>query len=208
MLQQNATPPTALELLKKICAIQELSPFGLGGDTSLALRIGHRHSIDLDFFINVNFNTESVFQVITKNFPSTELLFEQNQTMMFNINDVKVDFVLYPFPWLQPFIVVEGIQLLSINDIIPMKLQAASNRNAKKDYWDIAALLKEYSLDEMLKIFTSKFPQVDIGFIVHSLTYFEQADTEPDPDTADGMQWDEIKIALIEAVRQYTKKLI
>src|SRR6478735_6401995 len=133
MLQQNATSPATLELLKKICAIQELMPFGLGGGTSLALRIGHRLSIDLDFFINSNFNTGSVFQIITKNFSSPELLFEQNQTMMFNINDVKVDFVLYPFPWLQPFDVVEGVRLLSINDIIPMKLQAASNRNAKKD---------------------------------------------------------------------------
>ena len=75
MLQQNATPPTTLELLKKICAIQELLPFGLGGYTSLALRIGHRISLDLDFFINTNFDTGSVFQVITKNFPSSELLF-------------------------------------------------------------------------------------------------------------------------------------
>jgi len=89
-----------------------------------------------------------------------------------------------------------------------MKLQAASNRNAKKDYWDIAALLKGYSLDEMLKIFSSKFPHVDIGFIIHSLTYFEQADTEPDPNTNNNMQWNEIKTELIEAVRQYTKKLI
>ncbi len=55
-----------------------------------------------------------------------------------------------------------------------MKLQAASNSNAKKDYWDIAALLKEYSLDKMLKIFTAKFPQVDVGFIIHSLTDFEK----------------------------------
>jgi hypothetical protein len=33
-----------------------------------------------------------------------------------------------------------------------MKLQAASNRNAKKDYWDIAALfhLKENQVNEMV----------------------------------------------------------
>jgi len=33
-----------------------------------------------------------VFQIFTKKFPSAELLSEQNQTMMFSINDVKVDF--------------------------------------------------------------------------------------------------------------------
>ncbi len=42
MLQQNAVAPTTLELLKTICAINELEPFALGGGTSLALRMGHR----------------------------------------------------------------------------------------------------------------------------------------------------------------------
>ena len=102
----------------------------------------------------------------------------------------------------------EGTRLLSIEDIIPMKLQAASSRNAKKDYWDIAALLKKYSLDEMLKIFTAKFPQVDIGFIIHSLTDFEKADTELDPDTRTGITWNEIKKELIIAVREYTEGML
>ena len=208
MLQQNAVALVILELLKTICAISELESFGLGGGTSLALRMAHRLSIDLDFFTNTNFTTGLVFKIITKKFPSAELLFEQNQTMMFTINDVKVDFVLYPFAWLQQFDIIEETRLLSIEDIIPMKLQAASNRNAKKDYWDIAALLKEYSLVKMLKIFTAKFPQVDIGFIIHSLTDFENADIELDPDTYTGITWNEIKNELIIAVRQYTERLL
>jgi hypothetical protein len=89
-----------------------------------------------------------------------------------------------------------------------MKLQASSNRNAKKDYWDIAALLKIYSLDQMLKIFTEKFLQVDIGFIIHNLTDFEKADIELDPDTNIGITWNEIKKELIIAVRKYTESLL
>ena len=143
-----------------------------------------------------------------KKFPSSELLFEKNQTMMFNVDDIKVDFVLYPFTWLQPFETLEGIRLLSVNDIIPMKLQAASNRNAKKDYWDLAFLLKQYSLAEMLKIFKAKFPQIDIGFIIHSLTDFEKADTEPDPDTYINITWPEIKLTLNREVKNYTEGLL
>ncbi len=204
MLYQNAVPPATLELLKAICSIKELESFSLGGGTSLALRMNHRLSVDLDFFTNVNFKTDLVFQIITKKFASAELLFEQNQTMMFSINDVKVDFVLYPFPWLHSFDIIEGTRLLSVEDIIPMKLQAASNRNAKKDYWDIATLLKKFSLGEMLKIFISKFPQIDIGFIIHSLTDFEKADTEPDPDTNNKITWEDLKNELVNAVKQYT----
>ncbi|HET7117918.1 MAG TPA: nucleotidyl transferase AbiEii/AbiGii toxin family protein [Hanamia sp.] len=129
MLQQNAVAPATLELLKKICAINEL-----------------------------------------KSFAET--------------------------------------RLLSVEDIIPMKLQAASNRNSKKDYWDIAALLEKYSLYTMLKIFSAKFPQIDIGFIIHSLTDFEKADTELDPDTNTGISWNEIKKKLIIAVKQYTDGLL
>ena len=77
MLQQNAVASATLELLKTIYAVSELESFGLGGGTSLALKMGHRLSIDLDFFTNITFNTRLVFQTITKKFPSAELLFEQ-----------------------------------------------------------------------------------------------------------------------------------
>lgn len=208
MLQQNAVPPATLELLKNISALTQLNSFGLGGGTSIALRFGHRLSVDLDFFTNIKFETQSLFQLITKKFPSSELLFEKNQTMLFSINEVKVDFVLYPFPWLQTFDTIDGIRLLGINDIIPMKLQAVSNRNAKKDYWDIATLLDKYSLGEMLKIFKQKFPLIDTGFIIHSLTDFEKADTELDPDTLIKMNWNEVKTRLTKEVIRYTEESI
>lgn len=60
MLHQNAIPSVTLDLLKKITALKQLESFGLGGGTSLSLRIGHRrliliflqihHSIPLFYF--------------------------------------------------------------------------------------------------------------------------------------------------------------
>lgn len=208
MLQQNAIPSSTLELLKQISAISQVNSFGLGGGIAVALRLGHRLSVDLDFFTNVEFDTQALFQLITKRFANSEVLFEKNQTILFSINDIKVDFVLYPFPWLRPFTVEDGIQLLDLTDIIPMKLQAVSNRNAKKDYWDIEALFKIYSLDEMLKIFKQKFPPIDIAFIIHSLTDFEKADTEPDPEVLNNKTWEDVKAHLISAVTDYTKRLL
>lgn len=208
MLQQNAVPSPALELLKNISDLHQFNTFALGGGSNLALRYGHRLSVDLDFFTNIEFDTQSIFHLISKNFPSSELLFEKNQTILFSINDVKVDFVLYPFPWLQSFDIIDDFRLLSVRDIIPMKFQAVSNRNAKKDYWDIAALLDNYSLEEMLTIFKLKFPNVDLGFIIHSLTDYEKADTEIDPDTYNNKNWDDIKLQLTTAVRNYTTNLL
>lgn len=103
MLQQNAVEPATLELLKRICALPPFANFAMGGGTNIALRLGHRVSVDLYFFTNTTYQTNAIFQTITKGFPSAELLFEQNQTMMFIIDNVKVNFVLYPFNWQLPF---------------------------------------------------------------------------------------------------------
>jgi hypothetical protein len=79
---------------------------------------------------------------------------------------------------------------------------------SKKNYWDIATLLDQYQPDEMLKIFKQKFPQIDTGFIIHNLTDFEKADTEPDPDVYNNTSWEEIKLRLTAAVNKYTLGLL
>lgn len=208
MLHQAAVEPNTLELLKEICRLPEISQFALGGGTNIALRKGHRISVDLDFFTCHPFQTLTIYKAITTHFKQAELLFEQNQTMMFLINNIKTDFVLYPFEWTNTFEIIDGTRLLSSEDIIPMKLQALSNRFAKKDFWDVETLLQDFSLDEMIKIFQAKFPQVDSGFIIHSLTNFEQADTEQDPISLTDKTWDEIKNTLQHTVKKYTQQFL
>lgn len=159
MLQQNAVEPATLGLLKRICLLPPFDNFGLGGGTNLALRLGHRISVDLDFFTNTTFQNSKVFNAITSQFLNAELLFEQNQTMMFIIENIKVDFVLYPFNWLLPFEKFENSRLIALPDIIPMKLQALINRFSKKDFWDFAFLLTKFSLIEMLAMFKSSSPR-------------------------------------------------
>jgi len=204
MLQQNAVEPATLELLKRICSHSPFENFALGGGTNLALRLGHRLSVDLDFFTNTPYQNSVIFQAVTAGFPAAELLFEQNQTMMFTINSIKVDFVLYPFKWLHPFETIDGARLIALPDMIPMKLQALSNRFSKKDFWDIAFLLKIFSLSEMLEIFKSKFPQIDIGYIIHSLTNFEEAEREQPPVALLPRTWEEIKNELQKVVIDFT----
>lgn len=208
MLYQAAVEPGTLELLKEICTMPQVAEFALGGGTNIALRKGHRISIDLDFFSNVPFQTGNIYKAVTTSFKQCELLFEQNQTMMFIINNIKVDFVLYPFQWLNPFEIIESTRLISLEDIIPMKLQALSNRFSKKDFWDIETLLESYSLEEMISIFKKKFQQIDTGFIVHSLTNFEQADTEQDPIPLGYKTWDSIKNSLGSTVKNYTQQFL
>ncbi|MEL6358602.1 MAG: nucleotidyl transferase AbiEii/AbiGii toxin family protein, partial [Bacteroidota bacterium] len=50
MLHYTTIEPDTLELLKAIQSDKALAKFLLVGGTALALQIGHRKSIDLDFF--------------------------------------------------------------------------------------------------------------------------------------------------------------
>lgn len=207
MLFKETITPSALALLKKLCMGPLLQAFALGGGTGLALQRGHRISVDLDFFTNQPFNNADIYKYMAALPEKTELLFEQNQTMMFLVDDIKVDFVLYPFAWLQPFVIIENCRLIHQDDIIPMKLQAVSNRFAKKDFYDIEALLSDYTLSEILRLFTQKFPDIDTGFLIHSLTHFDEAEKEEDPVLLPtSHSWEQVKQNLQNTVRTYTLK--
>ena len=208
MLHKNAVEPTTLELLKTICSQQQLSSFVLGGGTSIALRGGHRFSVDLDFFTNLPYDNSTVYKTISTRWPTAELLFEQNQTMMFIVEGIKVDFVLYPFEWNYPFETIEETRLINLRDIIPMKLQAISNRFSKKDFWDIDFLLNEFTLNEMIGFFKTKFPSIDTGYIVHSLTNFEMAEKGQDPIYIIPRKWEEVKSNLEQKVVTYTNSFL
>ena len=68
MLQKNEVEPGTVELLKKVCSLNSMVNFALGGGTNLALRMGHRLSVDQDFFTNAEFNNALVFQTIIPEF--------------------------------------------------------------------------------------------------------------------------------------------
>jgi predicted nucleotidyltransferase component of viral defense system len=105
----------------------------------------------------------------------------------------------------QPFTIAEDCRLIHQDDIVPMKLQAVSNRFAKKDFYDIETLLSSYTLEEMLNIFTQKFPDIDTGFLIHSLTHFDKADEEENPILLPASKsWKQVKENLQKAVRAYT----
>jgi len=112
------------------------------------------------------------------------------------------------FKLLVPFKIIEGARLISLQDIIPMKLQALSNRFDKKDFWDIVFLLNSFTLAQMLEIFKSKFPTIDVGFIIHSLTNFDDANVEPSPVQLLPKTWEEIKLELQHVVIDYTQSLL
>ncbi len=73
MLHYSTIDPATLELLKQIQSMEEFSELRLVGGTALALQIGHRKSIDLDFFGHVEFEQLAINELFGS-FNSFEVL--------------------------------------------------------------------------------------------------------------------------------------
>ena len=101
---------------------------------------------------------------------------------------------------------LDSIRLLSIDDIIPMKLSAIANRGVKKDFYDLYFLLEQRSLEEMLNLFQTKFSDINQFHIIKSLTYFEDAESNPNPHTLKDLTWQEVKNKIIQTVNEHTNK--
>lgn len=202
MLQYSTVDPTTLELLKELMAFPALSDFNLVGGTALSLQLGHRKSIDLDLFGSSEFDVDQLFMILSK-LGSTTLNFSSKNSLGLFINDVKVDIIRYDFPLINPVIISDSIRLLSIQDIAAMKLSAIAKRGSKKDFWDLFFILKDYSLQQLLGFYEQKFGKESLFFVVKSLSFFDDADLEPDPIKLIDMNWSEIKSTIKVHLKNY-----
>lgn len=208
MLQYGAIEPHTLDILKDVMQIPELNHFYLVGGTALALYFGHRVSIDIDLFSNNEFRNEPLIEVLQNKFSNFTYRNTHNPIGLFGfINDVKVDFVKHHHhPLIQPLLVEDGIRLCSVPDIIGMKIAAIMKRGVKKDFWDIALLLQDYSLLDCINFYTQKYPSQQLLISVPAaLTYFVDAEESEDPISLKGQTWNMVKKFIQQKVNDYLK---
>ena len=208
MLHTETVAEPTLDLLNRLLAVPELANFALVGGTNLSLRLGHRISVDLNLFTPQPFDLAAVQGAIRSQFPSALELAARKQTLLFVIEQVKMDILLHEYPYLQPVDVVEGIRLVSLPDVIAMKLGAVAGRGAKKDFWDIDRLFQQYALADMIQFYARKYPQSDLGQVVRSLVYFDDAEEQENPNDLQGTTWLQVKGRITIAVQQYVQGLM
>ena len=135
MLHYKTIEPKTLELLKKIQEIEIFNKLFLVGGTSLALQIGHRTSVDLDFFGEINTDRQEIINEL-KNIGEVKTLNFTKNINQFTVDGIKVDIVNYNYPWLNNCIITDDIKLAQISDIAAMKISAITGRGSMKDFID------------------------------------------------------------------------
>jgi hypothetical protein len=118
------------------------SEYYLAGGTALALQIGHRKSIDLDYFINKDINTQKLKDILSNIFKNKEIkfIFEEKNTLWCNIDGVKVSFISRFDSLLERILIIDNFKLVQLSDLTVMKLSAICGREEYKDYFDLACL--------------------------------------------------------------------
>jgi len=193
-----------LGLLKKIMAVPELSDFNLAGGTALALQIGHRKSVDLDFFGARMIDKDEMVSLL-ESIGELHILQHSRNILIFNINGVKVDFVNYKYPWLREISQVEGIRLASLADIGAMKLAAIIGRGKKRDFTDLYFLLRKFTLSQLLAFYRDKYLDGNEFLVLRSLTYFDDAEEDKELELLEVATWSDVKKKIETAVKTLLK---
>ena len=157
------------------------SRFYLAGGTALALQIGHRSSIDFDFFNQTAFDNMRLFIELEETFDENKIekIQDLKDTLSIIIdNSIKLSFFRIPYPVITPLIQSQYIRLLPVLEIGTMKLIALT-RAAYRDYVDLYFILQQCSLYEIFTLARRKYKNFDEGIYLKCLLYYDDIAISP-----------------------------
>ena len=204
-------PHHVQSLLKRLGRLPTVAPFYLAGGSAVALHLGHRISIDLDFFIpQDDYEAEPLVQELQK---VGHLVIRQSgqRTLNATLDDTHISFFIFPYPLLDDLHDLWGVRVAGLLDLALMKLAAIGQRGQKRDFVDMYQICHSgYTLDELLRLMPKKFPKVTYPsyHLLRALAYFEDAEPDPMPEMLIPLEWAEVKRFFEGEVRRLMKELL
>ncbi len=183
----------------------------LAGGTALALQVGHRQSVDLDFFNHsADFSEGRLVGHFKNNIWSTGFIKEG--TIYGKLLGAKISFIAYPFFIPKQKLLPYGrVSILHAGDIAVMKIIAISQRGKKRDFVDLYWYTNNREpLEDVISRIFDQYADIDhnLHHILRSLTYFEDAEKDPMPRLNFAVTWPEIKAYFRREVPRLARKLL
>lgn len=168
------------EVFSKLSVLRDLGAY-LAGGTALALRIGHRTSVDFDFYAPTHFKSGALIKTLKKISPELKIkiIRDTDDTFEAILNSrVRFSIFYYYYKLLKETVSVENVAIVSLEDIAAMKLIAISQRGKRRDFIDFYYLLKIFNLRQIMKATEKKYPDFDIYNGLRGLLYFKDANDD------------------------------
>lgn len=144
---------------KALESLREFTRYGvLGGGTALALQLGHRKSVDLDFFLPKQPSLQLVAK-IQRFYQNIETIVRTGDEFSFiSPYQVKITFLFYPYKPLYKTIETPDVSLFSWKDIALDKAYTIGRRQEWRDYVDVYyCIQKGFSLQKLIQESEKKF---------------------------------------------------
>ncbi len=192
------TPKTqeAFHIAANLAFIQR---YYLAGGTGLALHLGHRISVDLDFFSpaadSVGPDERAIMQTAFDH-PSLLVTYDKDMTFVATWQGVGISFFrLALYPLVQEPAVLDGVPVATVEEIGAMKLAAIIARGTRKDYIDLYCILQRVPLERLYQVAAVKYAAVRsfAASSLRALAYFADAERTPMPQMIDRTSWTTIK---------------
>jgi hypothetical protein len=207
VIHPEVLPEEQTECLRVLAPVATALGFYLGGGTAVALHLGHRRSVDFDWFAG-RFPGQPVDLHATLAAHGIDLVLTAlaERTVYGTIAGVKVSFLEFRPELLEPLVEwpALGCRLASCPDLAAMKLLAVAQRGTKKDFIDVHALSRRMSLAQMLDCYQRRFAVTDTSRLLASLCFFDDAEAEPMPSMLVPLRWETVTRDLQAMVRQFT----
>ncbi|MEK7118337.1 MAG: nucleotidyl transferase AbiEii/AbiGii toxin family protein [Patescibacteria group bacterium] len=184
----------------------------LAGGTALALQVGHRKSVDLDFFTTKkNFAVEQIERILFEegNWVTTH---KEKGTLYGLLHNAKMSFIAYPF--FRPShkrLRFGAIGILLPDDIAAMKIIAVSQRGRKRDFLDLYWYAHFHgTLGDALRRAVAQYPDQkhSITHFLKSLTYFDDAEGDPMPEIYFKADWKAVKAYFRREIPKIMRELL
>ncbi len=220
MLSKETVSTPLLESLAGLMEMKTIKKHRLVGGTALALQIGHRISVDIDLFSDKKNNYEEIQQELFEKFgkqfeKARNINSPLGKGVAVFLNNVKTDILDWNTKFIRPPFIDSTIRMASKEDIIPMKFNTflcspEYARYEKKDYIDIANLMKEFTLDRMINLYKEKYPNESMSarLMIEGLQLNEMADKKIMPKMLTDETWDDVKKQIEKSIALFIENKI
>ncbi len=194
MAEPARIPKPQRRALDRLSLVPPMTGFYLAGGTAVALHLGHRTSLDLDFFsIEPDVELEVAKAAIRAAFDDAQTVRQTDAAVHLLCDGMPIDLIRYPYPPLEPLQRgISGISIAGLLDLATMKLSAIARRGLRRDFWDLAeiAIRGSITLRQASEGYVRRFgvAEADLYHVYRALTYFE--DAERDSVLPDGLTQD------------------
>ncbi|RME08795.1 MAG: hypothetical protein D6803_00285 [Anaerolineae bacterium] len=207
----EALPPATRRYLAILGEKGISRPFYLAGGTAIALHLGHRISVDLDYYSQERFDVFALDKRLQE-FDAYRRERLAEDTLLGALDELRISFFWYRYHLLEEPLTALNTRILRLPDLAAMKIEAIAQRNTRRDFIDLYFLAQEAGIspERALEYHRAKYAGLDINqvHLVLSLGYFEEADAEPMPKMLKPVRWEDVKDFFSQQSRELMRKLL